>query len=53
MATGKAHSIIHLTYLDHATKMIAKIRQCDIVVRDTNRIHRFNTNGQCSCQDRF
>ncbi|UJR34288.1 hypothetical protein I4U23_021692 [Adineta vaga] len=36
-----------------ATKMIAKIRQCEIVVRDANRLHHFYTNGQCSCQDHF
>ncbi|CAF5182210.1 unnamed protein product, partial [Rotaria magnacalcarata] len=36
-----------------ATKLIAKIRQCDIIVRDANRIHHFHTNGQCSCQDHF
>ncbi|CAF4226156.1 unnamed protein product, partial [Adineta steineri] len=36
-----------------ATKMIAKIRQCTIIVRDANRIHHFHTNGQCSCQDYF
>ncbi|CAF4981450.1 unnamed protein product, partial [Rotaria magnacalcarata] len=36
-----------------ATKLIAKIRQCDIIVRDASRIHHFHTNGQCSCQDHF
>ncbi|UJR34285.1 hypothetical protein I4U23_021689 [Adineta vaga] len=36
-----------------ATKMIAKIRQCEIVVRDANRIHHFSSHGQCSCQDHF
>ncbi|CAF3517232.1 unnamed protein product [Rotaria socialis] len=36
-----------------ATKLIAKIRQCEIIVRDANRIHHFHTNGQCSCQDHF
>ncbi|CAF1540589.1 unnamed protein product, partial [Rotaria magnacalcarata] len=35
------------------TKVIAKIEQCDIVVRDANRIHHFYPNGQCSCQDHF
>jgi hypothetical protein len=40
-------------FLDRATKMIAKIRQCEIVVRDANRIHHFQKNGQCSCQDHF
>ncbi|CAF2196422.1 unnamed protein product, partial [Rotaria magnacalcarata] len=29
------------------TKVIAKIEQCDIVVRDANRIHHFYPNGQC------
>ncbi|CAF3746166.1 unnamed protein product, partial [Rotaria magnacalcarata] len=28
------------------TKVIAKIEQCDIVVRDANRIHHFYPNGQ-------
>ncbi|CAF1562052.1 unnamed protein product [Rotaria magnacalcarata] len=36
-----------------ATKLIAKIRQCEIIVRDANRIHHFYTSGQCSCQDHF
>ncbi|CAF4026810.1 unnamed protein product [Rotaria sordida] len=35
------------------TKLTAKIRQVDIIVRDANRIHHFNKNGQCSCQDHF
>ncbi|CAM4817094.1 unnamed protein product [Rotaria magnacalcarata] len=35
------------------TKLVAKIRQCDIMVRDANRIHHFYPNGQCSCQDHF
>ncbi|CAF3656312.1 unnamed protein product [Rotaria sp. Silwood1] len=35
------------------TKLIAAIRQCEIIVRDANRIHHFYTNGQCSCQDYF
>jgi hypothetical protein len=39
--------------LDRATKLIAKIRQCTIIVRDANRIHHFYPNGQCSCQDHF
>ncbi len=40
-------------FLDQATKLIAKIRQCEIIVRDANRIHHFYPNGQCSCQDHF
>ncbi|CAF1159522.1 unnamed protein product [Adineta steineri] len=36
-----------------ATKLIAKIRQVKIVVRDANCIHHFSTNGTCSCQDHF
>ncbi|CAF5088131.1 unnamed protein product, partial [Rotaria sp. Silwood1] len=31
-----------------ATKLIAAIRQCEIIVRDANRIHHFSPNGQCS-----
>ncbi|UJR38687.1 hypothetical protein I4U23_031353 [Adineta vaga] len=34
-------------------KQVAKIRQCEIVIRDPNRIHRFSTNGECSCKDHF
>ncbi|CAF0865251.1 unnamed protein product [Adineta ricciae] len=37
----------------NAIKLIAKIRQCEIVARDTNRIHHFFKNGQCSCSDFF
>ncbi|CAF2125530.1 unnamed protein product [Rotaria magnacalcarata] len=36
-----------------ATKLIAKIRQRDIIVRDAHRIHHFHSNGKCSCQDHF
>ncbi|CAF1445957.1 unnamed protein product [Adineta steineri] len=36
-----------------ATKLIAKIRQVEIVVRDASCIHHFSTNGTCSCQDHF
>ncbi|CAF3153144.1 unnamed protein product, partial [Rotaria sp. Silwood2] len=36
-----------------ATKLIAAIRQCEIIVRDANRIHHFYTNGKCSCNDYF
>ncbi|CAF2082273.1 unnamed protein product, partial [Rotaria magnacalcarata] len=36
-----------------ATKLIATIRQCEIIVRDANRIHHFYKNGQCSCNDYF
>ncbi|CAF0718756.1 unnamed protein product [Adineta ricciae] len=36
-----------------ATKLIATIRQCEIVVRNANRIHHFQKNGQCSCNDYF
>jgi hypothetical protein len=46
----------HLMYyfsIDRATKLIAKIRQCEIIVRDANRIHHFYSNGTCSCQDHF
>ncbi|CAF1333189.1 unnamed protein product [Rotaria sp. Silwood1] len=36
-----------------ARKLIAKIRQRHIIVRDANRIHHFYSSGQCSCQDHF
>jgi hypothetical protein len=40
-------------FLDRATKLIAKIWQCKIIVRDANCIHHFSTDGTCSCQDHF
>ncbi|CAF3371283.1 unnamed protein product, partial [Rotaria socialis] len=36
-----------------ATKLLAKIRQRDIIIRDANRIHHFQRNGHCSCLDHF
>ncbi|CAF3482621.1 unnamed protein product [Adineta steineri] len=36
-----------------ATKLIAAIRKCKIIVRDANRIHHFSTDGKCSCNDYF
>ncbi|CAF4135071.1 unnamed protein product, partial [Rotaria sordida] len=30
------------------TKLVAKARQRDIIIRDANRIHHFHKNGQCS-----
>ncbi|UJR24102.1 hypothetical protein I4U23_027069 [Adineta vaga] len=36
-----------------ATKLIARIRQCEIIVRDASRIHHFDINGNCSCKDYF
>ncbi|CAF3660312.1 unnamed protein product, partial [Rotaria sp. Silwood1] len=36
-----------------AVKLIAKLRQRPIIIRDTNRFHHFDTSGQCSCQDHF
>ncbi|CAF1535787.1 unnamed protein product, partial [Adineta ricciae] len=36
-----------------ATKLIAAIRRCHIVVRDANRIHHFDPDGHCSCNDYF
>ncbi|CAF4748440.1 unnamed protein product [Rotaria socialis] len=36
-----------------ATKSIAAIRQCEIIIRDANRVHHFHKNGQCSCNDYF
>ncbi|CAF1219763.1 unnamed protein product [Adineta ricciae] len=35
-----------------ATKLITKMRRCEIIIRDANRIHHFS-NGECSCQDHF
>ncbi|CAF0987888.1 unnamed protein product [Didymodactylos carnosus] len=34
------------------TKRISKIRQCEIIVRDKNRIHHFK-DGYCSCREHF
>ncbi|CAF3852802.1 unnamed protein product [Rotaria sp. Silwood1] len=34
-------------------KRVAKLRQCEIIVSDANRIHHFKTNGECSCKDHF
>ncbi|CAF1398302.1 unnamed protein product [Adineta ricciae] len=36
-----------------ATKLIAAIRRCRIVIRDANRIHHFDPDGHCSCNDYF
>ncbi|CAF3568934.1 unnamed protein product [Rotaria sp. Silwood1] len=36
-----------------AIKLIVKIRQRPIIIRDANRFHHFDINGQCSCQDHF
>ncbi|CAF3118875.1 unnamed protein product, partial [Rotaria sp. Silwood2] len=35
-----------------ATKLIAKIRQRNIIIRDASRIHHFHSNGNCLCQDK-
>ena len=42
-----------LFVVDAATKLIARIRRCEIIVRDANRIHHFDTEGRCSCGDHF
>ena len=47
------HSIVAFVVIDQTMKLIAKIRQCDIKIRDANRIHHFTPNGTCSCQDHF
>ncbi len=39
--------------IDRATKLIAKIRQREVIIRDANRIHHFYPDGICSCQDHF
>ena len=43
----------YIFHLDAFTKLIALIRQCDIIVRDANRIHHFGKDGRCSCNDYF
>ncbi|UJR24040.1 hypothetical protein I4U23_027005 [Adineta vaga] len=35
-----------------AIKLISKIRRCEIIVRDANRIHHFS-DGKCTCNDHF
>ncbi|CAF1225710.1 unnamed protein product [Didymodactylos carnosus] len=39
--------------VDTFIKLIARIHQCLIIVRDTNRTHHFHPNGQCPCRDYF
>lgn len=39
---GDCHAVI---------KLIAKIEEREIVVRDTNRFHHFSSDGVCSCGD--
>lgn len=34
----------------HASKLISKVFDCEIIVRDRNRFHHFK-NGECSCKD--
>jgi len=36
-----------------AAKLIAKLRNRRIVVRDASRFHHFDENGQCSCGDYY
>ncbi|UJR15099.1 hypothetical protein I4U23_002066 [Adineta vaga] len=36
-----------------ATKLIAAIRKCHIIVHDANRIHHFGPDGVCLCNDYF
>jgi len=36
-----------------AIQLIAKIRQCSIIIHDANRIHHFDLTGKCSCNNRF
>ncbi|WVZ13125.1 hypothetical protein V8G54_017655 [Vigna mungo] len=33
-----------------ASKLISKVYDCDIIIRDRNRFHHFS-NGECSCKD--
>ncbi|CAF1554748.1 unnamed protein product, partial [Adineta ricciae] len=35
-----------------AIKLISRIRECEIIIRDANRIHHFS-DGKCSCNDHF
>jgi hypothetical protein len=40
-------------FVDRATKLIAAIRQCEIIVRDANRIHHFHKNGDVHATTTF
>ncbi len=53
MSSSKFFFSYFFFLIDRATKLIASIRQCEIIVRDANRIHHFYKNGQCSCNDYF
>ncbi|CAF1985496.1 unnamed protein product [Rotaria magnacalcarata] len=35
------------------TVVAVAIRKCEIIIRDSNRIQHFFTNGKCSCKDYF
>ena len=37
----------------HVTKLIARLTQRDIIVRDRLRIHCFTKDGRCSCDEHF
>ncbi|CAF1316455.1 unnamed protein product [Rotaria magnacalcarata] len=50
---SKLQMVKNLRICDRSTKLIAAIRQCEMIVRDANRIHHFYKNGQCSCNDYF
>lgn len=39
--------------LDQATKLLARIRQCEFTIRDANRRHHITTDGRCSCEEYF
>ena len=34
--------------VDAATKLIARIRKCSIIVSDASRLHHFTPDGRCS-----
>jgi hypothetical protein len=37
----------------HASKLIARVTQREIIVRDRSRIHCFTKDGRCSCDNHF
>ena len=37
--------------VDAATKLIARIRKCSIIVSDASRVHHFSPDGRCSCEE--
>ena len=52
MIREKHHPLSKLC-LDNATKLLARIRGCEFVIRDANRKHLVTADGRCSCEEYF